>query len=220
MNDKAATEDETGRAALGDRELLDRWAAGDSRSGKALVSRHHASIYRFFRAKASSEIDDLVQETFLALVKARGAFRAESSFRSYLFGTARNVLRQHCRRRGRKEDRIDLGTCSAIDLGASPSEALADKAEKQLLLAALRRIPVDDQIVIELYHWEELTATELAEVLGASEAAIRSRLHRAKERLAAAVRQLASSPRVLESTLGDMEGWARQVREALLPSSR
>ena len=173
------------------------------------------AVFRFFRAKVSTEVDDLAQQTFLSLLESRATFRGDSSFRSYLFGIARNVLRHHYRRRSRKEDRIDLGTHSVVDLGASPSAHLAHEGERRLLLEGLRRLPVDDQIVIELYHWEGLSGPELAEVLELTEPAVRSRLHRAKARLCTTMEQIATSEGVLRSTLSDFEGWAARLRDQL-----
>ena len=202
-----------------DKELLDRWVGGDDASGRELVDRYYSPVYRFFRAKVRDDVDDLVQETFLALSKNVAGYRADASFRAYLFGTARNVLRMHYRRRRRKEDNIDLGTQSVVDLGQSPSAALAEKSEKRLLLEGLRRIPVDDQIVIELFHWEELTALEVGAVLELTEPAVRSRLHRARKRLAEAIGAMSAAPELLESTLGDLEGWAKRTRDLLNESS-
>jgi RNA polymerase sigma factor (sigma-70 family) len=200
-----------------DAELLDGWAAGDERAGQALLERHYVGVFRFFRAKVNAEIEDLVQQTFVGLLESRGNWRGDSSFRSYLYGIARNVLRHHFRRRRRKEDRIDFGTHSVIDLGASPSAFMAEKGERRLLLEALRRLAVDDQIVIELYHWEGLSGPELAVVLELTEPAVRSRLHRAKTRLAAALHEIARSEGMLQSTLTGLDDWAVRVRELLEP---
>ncbi|MEM7156524.1 MAG: RNA polymerase sigma factor [Myxococcota bacterium] len=198
-----------------DHELLAAWASGDEQAGKAVFERHYSSVYRFFRAKGLSEMEDLVQETFLAVVRGHASFRGDASFRAFLFGTARNTLRQHYRRRQRKEGRLDFGSHSAVDLGASPSAVVADKAEKRLLLEGLRRLPIDDQIVLELFLWESLTAKELGAVLELTEAAVRSRLHRAKNRLRVIMEEIGESAEVLESTLADLDGWAKNVRDEL-----
>jgi RNA polymerase sigma-70 factor (ECF subfamily) len=201
---------------LSDAELLQRWGENDDRAGTELFKRHYSPVFRFFRAKATGELEDLVQETFLQLVRGRARFRGDASFRAYLFGTARNVLKQHFRRRQRKEGNIDFGTHSVMDLGESPSALVADKAEKRLLLEALRRLAVDDQIVLELFWWESMTALEVGAVLDLNEPAVRSRLHRAKARLGAIMQQLDGGV-VLESTASDLDGWAQRVRDDLEP---
>ena len=196
-----------------DFELLDAWAAGDKRAAKQLVDRHFDAIFRFLRNKLGSDsVDDLVQDTFLGCIRARERFRREASFRTFLFATARNVLLDHYRKQRRDGDRLDPELVSVIDLAPGPSSIAAQKGEQQLLLAALRALPLDYQIALELYHWEELTGPELAEVLGITEAALRSRLHRAKLELGKQVERIGASPELLESTLANLDDWAAGLR--------
>ena len=196
-----------------DPELLDAWRAGDDEAGNALFDRHFDPLYRFFGSKVSEGIDDLVQQTLLACVRGVERFREDSSFRTYLFGIARNVLFQHFDRRGRDAARMDYGTVSVADLGESPSHIVDARAEQRVLAAALRRVPLDDQIALELYYWEGMTAPELATALGLTEPAVRSRLRRALERLRVVIAELASSPAELESVTMDLEKWAKSLRE-------
>ena len=197
-----------------DLELLDAWRTGDEDAGNALFDRHFDALYRFFRNKIGDGIDDLVQQTMLGCVNGRDRFRQDSSFRTYLFATARNILYQHFDRRVREADRIDYGTVSVVDLGESPSRIVAARSEQRLLAAALRALPLDDQIALELYYWESLSGPELAAALEITEPAVRSRLRRALERLRSAVERLAASPAELESVSTDLERWVESLREA------
>lgn len=192
--------------------LLDQWAQGDDAAARALVDRYLEPLYRFFANKASDGVEDLVQETFLACTTARDRFRRDASFRTFLFATARNVLYAHYRKRRKLGAEEEVGNSSLEDLGEGPSTALARKAEERLLLEGLRRVSLDHQLVIELYEWERLTGPEVAEVLGITEAAMRSRLHRAKAELKRAIEAIAESGEVLASTLGNLDGWASKVR--------
>ena len=157
----------------------------------------------------------MVQKTFLACVESRDRFRRDSSFKTFALAVARNVLYNEYRRKRRKDDPVDFLTVSVADLGPSPSLVVADKAEQRLLLEALRSIPLDYQIALELYLWEELTGPELAEVLGLSENGARSRLYRAKQALRKEMEGLEKSPERLESTISDLEGWAAGLRERM-----
>jgi RNA polymerase sigma-70 factor (ECF subfamily) len=197
-----------------DLELLDAWRSGDEDAGNELFDRHFEALYRFFRNKIGDGMDDLVQLTMLACVKGRDRFRQDSSFRTYLFATARNVLYQHFDKRGREAERMDYGTVSVMDLGESPSRVVAARNEQRLLAGALRRLPLDDQIALELYYWESLSGPELAAALELTEPAVRSRLRRALERLRAAIAELATSPAELESVSTDLERWVESLREA------
>jgi RNA polymerase sigma-70 factor (ECF subfamily) len=197
-----------------DAELLAAWRAGLSPAGGELFARHAPAIARFFRNKVSTPVEDLVQQTFLALLEGRERLEDPSKTRAYLFGVAHNVLRGHIRSLSRARE-IDEAHSSMIDLDPSPSSALGHKREQQLLLLALRRIPIQHQIALELYYWEGLETPEIAEVMGISASAMRSRMVRARELLAEALEQVAEAEHELRSTLEGLDAWARGVREQM-----
>ncbi|MEM6997076.1 MAG: sigma-70 family RNA polymerase sigma factor [Myxococcota bacterium] len=199
---------------VADVDLLDAWAAGDRSAGGELFARHFRAVFRFFKTKTSGGTEDLVQQTFLACVESHTRFRREAGFRTFLLSMARNVLYNEFRRRRRKDDRVDFLTHSVMDLAPSPTSVVAEQDEARILLAALRRIPLDYQIAIELQLWEGLTGPQMAEVLGLAEPGVRSRLNRAKAALRKQVEALSESPAQLASTMTDLEGWARALRVA------
>ena len=94
---------------------------------------------------------------FLACVDGKDRFRQLASFRTYLFSIARNHLFMHFRKRGRQERVMEFDTLSVADLGASPGTIAVQRDEQKLLLKALRRIPVDFQLAVELYYWEGMS---------------------------------------------------------------
>jgi RNA polymerase sigma-70 factor (ECF subfamily) len=193
-----------------DAELFESWCGGDERSGAVLFDRHFAAMSRFFRNKVTDEFEDLVQQTFTACLESRDRFRRDSSFRTYLFAIANNVLRNHYR--SRRRDRIDLTEVSAHDLAPGPSTVVAKVREQQLLLESLRRIPVELQVILELFYWEGMTAKAIGEVVGDSEYTVRNRLRRGKELLRRHMEELAHDGALLESTWGGLERWAEQIR--------
>lgn len=194
-----------------DADLLAAWRDGQTSAGSELFARHASAIARFFRNKVSTPVEDLVQQTFLALLEGQHRLDDPAKVRSYLFGIAHNVLRVHLRTLTRARD-IDEGVDSIADLDRSPSSAIAHKREQQLLLLALRRIPIQHQVALELYYWEGLDTPAIAEVLGISASAMRSRMVRARELLAAKLAELADSDGELRSTLDGIAGWAAQIR--------
>jgi RNA polymerase sigma-70 factor (ECF subfamily) len=176
--------------ALSDVELLALWHDGDERAGSALVRRHFDAIHRFFSNKAYGHEDELVQQTFMACVQARDAFRRESSFRAYLFGLARFQLLTHYRKR-RRAPALDFTSRTFRDLRTSPTGTLIKHEQRRLLQQALQQIPLDQQIALELTYFEELSAVEVAEALGIPENTVYSRLRRAKAHLRAALERTA-----------------------------
>lgn len=183
-----------------DLELLARWRAGDTRAGSQLLKRHFATLHRFFSSKAHDHVEDLIQQTFEACVHARDSFRGDASFRAYLFGLARGQLHEYLRKHRRRAS-IDFTTTSVMDMRLSPSGALAQHEQGRLLSSALQRVPIDQQIALELKYWEDLSAPEIAQVLGIPENTVYSRLNRAKEHVRKAIEQLSDQAELREQAL-------------------
>jgi RNA polymerase sigma factor (sigma-70 family) len=196
-----------------DAALLSAWAEGDARAGSRLFERHYRAVYRFFANKLASlaEVEDLVQQTFMATIDARARFRGDASFKAFLLAIARNLLLKHLRDR-RKLESLDAGETSLADCGMGVSTAMQLRREQQLLLTALRHIPIDSQVVLEMTYWEQMGGKAIAEVLGESEAAIRGRLRKAKLELRGAIESLARTPDELSSTLDGLERWVGGLR--------
>jgi RNA polymerase sigma-70 factor (ECF subfamily) len=198
-----------------DADLLDRWRRGDLAAGETLFKRYYDGVERFFLNKLSAEVVDLVQETFIACVEGRDRVADDGRFRSYLFSVAYNVLRKHLRERYRSGEQIDFEEISAHDLAPGPGTMLGKLIEQRLLLDALRHIPVDLQVVLELHYWEQMTTDDMAAILCVPSGTARSRLRRAREQLQTAMARLAESPAELHSTITNLEDWAEQCRAAL-----
>jgi RNA polymerase sigma-70 factor (ECF subfamily) len=196
-----------------DAELFDAWCQGDHRCGAELFDRHFAAISRFFRNKVNEEFEDLVQQTFIACLESRASFRRDSSFRTFLFAIANNILRNFFR--SRRRDRVDLTEVTAYDLAPGPATIIAQAREQKLLLEALRRIPVEHQVILELYYWERLKAKDIGEIVGESEYTIRNRLRRGKLLLRRMIEELAADHAEVQSTWGGLERWAKDISDEL-----
>ena len=192
-----------------DGELLESWRSGNRTAGEALIERHYGPVVRFFRTKAGEDADDLVQHTFLRCAEPQVVFRGTSSFRAFLFGIARNVLYEHIRSRlrDRKVD-PDFAVSSAVDLNPRASTMAVRKAEQQRLIQALQRLPVELQMSLELYYWEELSVEELAVALEVPPGTIKSRLYRAREMLRDALQHLPAHAPLGDAP--DVEQWSRR----------
>jgi RNA polymerase sigma factor (sigma-70 family) len=195
-----------------DEELLTAWRAGDRAAGDALLQRHFDAVCRFFYFKVGeAAAADLIQQTFLAMCEGKQRFRGESAFRSYLLGTARLVLLTHFRKKRREADHVDPLEHSVAALGPSPTSALAHRREEEILLQALRELPIDLQIAFELYHLEGVTAAELGRIFGLSEPGMYGRLRKARTLVVAACERLADSPALRASTVERLEDWIREL---------
>ncbi|MFO7563861.1 MAG: RNA polymerase sigma factor [Enhygromyxa sp.] len=196
-----------------DLQLLEAWREGDLGAGNDLLARHFESLHRFFASKVADEVEDLIQNTLLATVKYIDAVARASSFKAYLFTIASNQLYAHLRGKLRNGAHVDFTMRSAIELGLTPSEVVAKREREQQLSLALRKLPLELQIVLELSYWEELSASDIATVLDVPVGTAKSKIRRAKQLLAAELAALASQPTQLGAD--QIDDWVRQVRASI-----
>ena len=199
-----------------DLELLEAWRDGDGRSGDLLFRRYFDRIYGFFASKVPEQaIADLIQETMLGCVQGASRFRGEGSFRAYLLGVARNVLLASFRAK-RRNQRIDFDASitSLQDLGQSPTQQRWARQEMRLVAEALRHLPLDLQIALELHYFEAMNTADIAIVLELPQGTVKSRLRRAREQLEAIIAKIGDSVPLVTSTTRDLDRWARSIRQA------
>jgi RNA polymerase sigma-70 factor (ECF subfamily) len=101
---------------------------------------------------------------------------------------------------------------SLADLGTSPSAVVARRNDRALLLDALRRIPVQLQIALELHYWEDMSTAEIAAALEIPHGTAKSTLRRAREHLRRALEDDVAAVPELARSLEDLDAWARSVR--------
>jgi RNA polymerase sigma factor (sigma-70 family) len=182
-----------------DLELLRAWRHGDAGAGNALCRRYQVGVRRLFAAKvADQDVEELVQQTWLALTRARERIDESEvpirSFRAYLFGVARHVLVAHYRRRARAvafDPEVD--TLGSVE--PSLSRQLSQQRHAAWVQVALHSLPLDLQLLAEGRYVEDLSSPELAEAFGIPEGTVRSRLHRARRLLGEAMRRLPGADR-------------------------
>lgn len=200
-----------------DFNLLERWREHDDKAAlNALVDRNFRSLYRFFINKArEADVEDLIQKTMLQCLESLENFRHDASFRTFLLAIARHVLLHHYRRFARKEGKLDPFTGPTAEFvgAAGITTALARRREQELMLAALRAITFDHQVVLELHFWEGLTAKECAHVLGVEVSTIKGRLHRAKLALKAALERGEGNPEEKRSITSAMASWILGIHD-------
>ena len=197
-----------------DAELLAAWSAGDNHAGERLFDRHAPAVTRYFRNKVRDEVDDLVQQTFLALIDSKQRIRDGVAFRGFILGIARNILSKHLRKlaRGRV---VDPEVETMAELAPGPTTVAGRRQEHRLLLEGLRRLPIEHQHALELFYWEGLKANEIAAMMGVSHSAMRSRLAKARALLNEAMEGIAASPELLNSTVNGLDNWAAEIRGQL-----
>lgn len=170
-----------------DIELLGRARAGDKAALSKLLERHQARVYRFGMKMCRDPEDaaDVLQDTLLALARGVRDFRGASSISTWLYTVARSFCIKKRRRSKFAPEAPSLPLTAAestelTDPARGPDEALVEKRVEQALERAVGELEPMYREVLILRDIEGLTAPEVAEVLGISVQAVKSRLHRAR----------------------------------------
>jgi len=168
-----------------DHALFVRWRAGDTAAGNELVQRYCAPVLRFFSNKAPNAAEDLMQKTFMGCLAAATPAEEIRSFRGFLFGVARYQLLRFREGRGELRGVDPVTHVSGAAPGTTPTQRVARDKTRDLLRQSIETLPLDQQIAIELFYWQQLTVPEVATALGLSEGGTRAKLHRARQRVRA-----------------------------------
>ncbi len=161
---------------------------GDERAAAELVRRHAAAVGRFLysRGASASDVDDLVQETFFRAFRGLDGWRAEASFRSWLFTIGGNLLRDEFRKRKGRQ-MVPLDDRDMPDR-ADPAADLAAAEAEQRVREGLATLPRLQREVFLLRVQEGGDYEEIAMALGTTPGAARVHYHNAVKRLKELVR--------------------------------
>jgi len=176
-----------------DAELLRAAADGDRGAMDQLVRRHQGTVWRAVRGRTASEAlaEEVFQDTFLTAWRNADRWRGEGSVRNWLLGMARRKAAHTWRRRvgepAEHEPLHELGL--AAGWGADPEAAASAAEDREALLRALAMLSETDQTILGLCDLEGHSGPEAAQLLGLTANAARVRLHRARLRLMAVLRE-------------------------------
>jgi RNA polymerase sigma-70 factor (ECF subfamily) len=177
-----------------DEQLMAAYVAGDGAAFRVIFERYAPVLMRAMLRElyVREEANDLVQQTFLQLHRARADFDAGQKLKPWIFTIAMNLKREYFRRKKRRPERsLDAETMVEPAVGALG----AARVEAQRTLArVLHTLPADQREVIELHWFDGLDFPEVAQVVGATLSAVKVRAHRGYVRLRAALGDDADLP--------------------------
>jgi len=186
----------------GDAELVERLKTGDRDAFGALLRRYQGKVYRLAMnmTRSPQDAEEVTQDVFLAVYRKIGDFDGRAAFSTWLYRVATNAALMKLRGR-RSEPHLSIeeeGPAFApdghfarpvADWSELPEDRLLSAERRRVLEQAIDALPPDYKAVVVLRDVEGLSNQEVAEILGATVLAVKSRLHRARlalrERLAA-----------------------------------
>ena len=166
--------------------LLKRAAGGEAEAFRTLFEAHHEAVFRVaYRLTNEREAaEDITQDCFLRLMSDRNKFdAARGSLRQFLYGMVRNLVLQFWQARGRTVSLSDDLGDGPPATDALPVDAIVIGEIGEAVQAAVSNLPVLQREAIVLFEFEELSLEEVAAAVGSDVGTIKSRLHRARERL-------------------------------------
>jgi RNA polymerase sigma-70 factor, ECF subfamily len=166
-----------------DEWLMGRVKAGQQDCLETLVRRYASPLLTYLQRMVGDpqRAEDLFQDAFLAVWTKRRTYRFPNRFRSWLFAIATNRCRQAFRQ-ARSLPVVSCDEAIAVTMPCgepTPSEVAVTAETVQLVAAAVSRLPDQQRTVLVLRNWNGLSYAEIAEVVGCSEATVRSHMHHA-----------------------------------------
>ena len=185
---------DTTEADSQDRADMARLVGGHEAALNALMDRHAAGVFHFLCRMLGNEDDanDLAQDTFVRVYRARESFNPAQKFSTWLFTIAANLARNQLRWRSRhpnvsldaESESTEQTLGDTLPAATSTPHQAADEAERaQRVRAAVQALPGDLREAIVLCEWEDLPVAEAATVLSTTPKAVESRLYRARKLL-------------------------------------
>ena len=164
---------------------------GDPEKLGLLYERYKRPLLGFFvgmvRDKELSE--DLVQNTFVRILKYKHLFRGDGDFRTWMFHIARNVKNDHFRKNKIAHEKVDKWEDKIKDEGNLMQEWQSDDEQKMLAIA-LDKLPEDKREILLLSKYQEKKYKEIGEILGCTEGTVKVKVFRALQDLKAIYQQV------------------------------
>ncbi|QRK08108.1 sigma-70 family RNA polymerase sigma factor [Archangium violaceum] len=172
--------------------LVQRVREGDLTSFDRLYHLTRTDAARILRHLVGNrtELEDLLQETYLRLLTALKGFRGESRFRTFFYRVCANVALSHLRWRRRRPEDPFAQPPESIHPGEDPERAVARRQAAKLVELALERLKPKKRIVFVYYELCGMSPEEIAQAVGSSPNTVRSRLHHARLEFNEAMRRL------------------------------
>jgi RNA polymerase sigma-70 factor (ECF subfamily) len=188
---------ETNRVSVADQDaaLVERIRAGDSAAFDILMERYEGKVYRLAAGLMRNREDalDAVQDAFLNVFRKIDSFKGESAFSTWLYRIALNSVYMRLRSRSRHQetelpdaehDRFHPATGQVVsgirDWSERADDAVLRKELMRVLRDAVSAMPEEYRVIFTLRDVEELSNQQVADILGISLAATKTRLHRAR----------------------------------------
>lgn len=171
-----------------DESLREQAAKGDEMAFALLYRRHRDPVFRFtYRLLQSREIaEEITHDCFLSLIKEPRRFKSDerrASLKTYLCAAARNLAFKRLRDRSGETSIDDISEQLPTTVSEEPLQQLLCVEVSEAVRKTIGELPPLQREALILFEYEELSLAEIAEIAGVDIGTVKSRLHRARQRL-------------------------------------
>ena len=183
--------DYSAEAAFDEPELIRRARQGESLAWTALMHQHQEPIFRYayLLIGDADEAEDIAQETFIRAYRALGRFDLQRPMRPWLLRIAANLASNRRRSLGRYFGALQRAFQQERPAQKDVEEQSRQSSRAREVWEAIRQLKASDARVIYLRYFLELSVEEAAQAMDVPEGTVKSRLHRASERLRQVIEQ-------------------------------
>ena len=189
---------------MDERETIEKVRAGDNDSFSELVTKYQSRVYNLALRMCGNEEDafDLTQEAFIRAWRSLSSFQFEAAFSTWLFRLTSNICVDFLRAKKRRAT-VSLTVVSdddeelqleLPDPAPGPEQAVLAAEDRALLTQALNALPAEHRQIITLRAIDDLSYSQIAEILGIQEGTVKSRLSRARTALKNKLLQIGNKP--------------------------
>ena len=179
-------------AAISDEDLMLAYAAGDAAAFEALYARHKGGVYRYLlrQCRHGAAVDELFQDVWMNLIRARASYAPTAKFATYLYRVAHNRLIDHYRASGQvslvsadDEAYEDVVAALPANRGLEPEMRVENRQLGERLKGAVASLPPLQRDAFLLQQEAGLSLDEIAELTGVGVETVKSRLRYAVSKL-------------------------------------
>ncbi|MEQ6125016.1 RNA polymerase sigma factor [Pseudotenacibaculum sp. MALMAid0570] len=164
-----------------DEQIMIEVSKGDLDQLRHLFDRYHLRIYNFFQKMVRNQAvsEDLTQDVFAKVIRYRSSYN-QGNFASWIFTIARNIFSTYYQKQ--KKERSHMINDDMTDSGEI---LITESNEEELshLQRALLMLSNSDRELIVMHRFQEIKYSQIAEIMGSSEGAVKVKVHRALKKL-------------------------------------